>query len=75
MSTRTLIARFTGLRMVVFAVAGAIAMFVMFRIMRMELGTVGVFGARSMMGLGAQMVVGFLGGLIFAIISRPQAES
>ncbi|MEQ1754122.1 MAG: hypothetical protein ABL973_08305 [Micropepsaceae bacterium] len=70
-----LVARFTGLRAIVFAVAGAIAMFVMFRIMRMELGTVGVFGARSMMGLGAQMMVGFLGGLLFAMISRQQAES
>lgn len=70
-----LVARFTGLRTIVFAVAGAVAMLVMFKIMRMELGTVGVFGARSMMGLGAQMLVGFLGGLLFAIISRPQAES
>ena len=67
-----LLARFTGLRPIVFAVAGAVAIFVLFTIMKMQLGTVGVFGARGTMGLGAQMAVGLLAGLTFALLSRPK---
>lgn len=69
-----LVARFTGLRTIVFAVAGAIAMFTMFTIMRMELGTVGVFGARGTMGLAAQMAAGLLAGLTFAIMTTPSDQ-
>jgi len=69
-----LVARFTGLRPIVFGVAGAVAMFTMFTIMRVELGTVGVFGARGPMGLAAQMAVGLVAGLVFAIITAPQAD-
>lgn len=68
-----LVARFTGLRPVVFAVAGAVAIFVMFTAMKMSLGTVGVFGARGMMGLGAQMAAGLIAGLVFAVLSRPRS--
>ena len=70
-----LVARFTGLRPIVFAVAGAVAIFVMYTIMRQPsvLGTVGVFGARGMMGLGAQMAAGLVAGLIFAVLSRPRS--
>jgi len=67
-----LVARFTGLRLVVFAVAGAVAIFVLFTVMKMQLGTVGVFGARGTMGLGAQMTVGLLAGLLFAALTRPR---
>lgn len=67
-----LLARFTGLRPIVFAVAGAVAIFVLFTIMKMQLGTVGVFGARGPMGLGAQMAVGLLAGLTFALLTRPR---
>ena len=69
-----LLARYTGLRTIVFAVAGAIAMFTMFTIMRMELGTVGVFGARGTMGLAVQMAAGLIAGLVFAIITTPGEE-
>lgn len=69
-----LLARYTGLRTIVFAVAGAIAMFTMFTIMRMELGTVGVFGARGTMGLAVQMAAGLIAGLVFAIITTPSEE-
>lgn len=68
-----LVARFTGLRTIVFAVAGAIAIFVMFTLMKSQLGTVGVFGARGMAGLGAQMVVGLVAGIVFAAMSRPRS--
>jgi hypothetical protein len=69
-----LLARFTGLRTIVFSVAGAVAMFTMFTIMRMELGTVGVFGARGTLGLAAQMAIGLLAGLAFARMTATQAD-
>lgn len=70
-----LVARFTGLRTVVFAVAGGVAIFVMFTLMKNVLGTVGVFGARGPMGLGAQAFAGVLSGLLFAWITQPQPDS
>lgn len=69
-----LLARFTGLRTIVFAVAGAAAIFVLFTALKMNLGTVGVFGARGMMGLGAQMAAGLLAGVLFAMLTRPQSN-
>lgn len=66
-----LVARITGLRPIVFAVAGAVAIYVLFTVMKMELGTVGVFGARGTMGLGAQMAAGLLAGFLFAQLTRP----
>jgi hypothetical protein len=70
-----LLARFTGLRTIVFTVSGAVAIFVMFTIMKSQLGTVGVFGARGTMGLGAQVIAGLIAGLVFALASRPQSDS
>ena len=69
-----LLTRFTGLRTIVFAVAGGIAIFVMFTLMKSQLGTVGVFGARGLAGLGAQMAAGLIAGFIFAAMSRPRSE-
>ena len=66
-------ARVTGLRPIVFAVAGAVAIFVLFSVMKFTLGTVGVFGARGMEGMIAQAAVGALGGLLFAIF-KPAAQ-
>jgi hypothetical protein len=60
------LARLTGFRILVFGLAGAIALFVMFTIMRSVLGTVGIFGARGPAGLGAQMAVGAIAGVLFA---------
>ncbi len=68
----SLVARFTGLRMIVLAVAGAVAIFVLFTVVKMALGTVGVFGARGTMGLGLQVAVGLIAGLVFAFLSRPR---
>lgn len=69
-----LMARFTGLRTIVFAVAGAVAIFALFTILKLVLGTVGVFGARGMFGLGAQMMAGLIAGLVFATMTRPQQQ-
>lgn len=64
------LARFTGRRPIVFAVAGAVSIFALFTVMKMQLGTVGVFGARGTMGLAAQMAAGLLAGLSFAQLTR-----
>jgi len=66
-------ARLTGLRTIVFTVAGAVAIFALFTIVKMELGTVGVFGARGTYGLAAQAAVGALAGLLFAML-KPAAN-
>jgi hypothetical protein len=70
----SLLSRFTGLRWIVFPIAGAAAIFVLFTVMKMQLGTVGVFGARGEMGLGAQMLAGLLAGALFATLTRPQSN-
>jgi hypothetical protein len=62
--------RFTGFRVTVFALAGALAIFLLFTVMRSVLGTVGVFGARGPAGLAAQMAVGAVAGVLFARLTR-----
>ncbi len=61
-----LIARFSGLRVAVFGLAGAAALYTLFTVLRVELGTVGIFGARGTAGLAAQMAAGLLAGVLFA---------
>jgi hypothetical protein len=65
------LARFTRARAILFSLAGALALFVLFTIMRRVLGTVGIFGARGPAGLAAQMAVGAVAGAIFARLTRP----
>ncbi len=60
------LARLTGYRVIVFGLAGALALFVLFTVMKSVLGTVGVFGARGPVGLAAQMAVGAVAGVLFA---------
>jgi hypothetical protein len=67
-----LLARFTGLRVIVFGLGGALALFALFTILRSVLGTVGIFGARGPMGLAAQMAVGAVAGVLFAQLTRPR---
>lgn len=67
-----LVARFTGKRSIIFGVAGGAAIFVMFRALRIVLGTVGIFGARGPVGLAAQMLVGVIAGLLFARLTGPR---
>jgi hypothetical protein len=64
------LARFTGFRMIVFGLAGALALFVLFTVMKSVLGTVGIFGARGPAGLAAQMAVGAVAGVLFARLTR-----
>jgi hypothetical protein len=65
------VARFTGGRAIVFSLAGALALFVLFTVMKYLLGTVGIFGARGAAGLAAQMAVGAIAGALFARLTRP----
>jgi hypothetical protein len=58
--------RLSGRRALVFGLAGACAILVLFTAMRMILGTVGIFGARGPIGLAAQMAAGAVAGLVFA---------
>ena len=67
-----LVARFVGLRTVVFAVAGAVAIFVLFFLLKSQLGTVGVFGARGTLGLSLQMAAGLIAGVVFALLTQPR---
>jgi hypothetical protein len=60
------LARLSGHRLIVFGIAGAAAILVMFTTLRMTLGTVGIFGARGPFGLAAQMTVGLIAGILFA---------
>jgi hypothetical protein len=68
-----LIARYSGRRVAVFGLAGAVALFTLFTVLRMRLGTVGIFGARGTAGLAAQMAVGLLAGVIFARLTASGA--
>jgi hypothetical protein len=65
------LARFTGFRVVVFGLAGALALLVLFTVLKRVLGTVGIFGARGPAGLAAQMAVGAVAGVLFARLTRP----
>jgi len=65
------LARFTGFLVIVFGLAGALALLVVFTAMKSLLGTVGIFGARGPAGLAAQMLVGAVAGVLFARLTRP----
>ena len=67
------LARFTGFRAIVFGVAGALALFALFTILRMALGTVGIFGARGPAGLAAQMAAGAIAGVLFARLTEARS--
>jgi hypothetical protein len=66
------LARFTGFRVFVFGLAGALALFTLFTILRNVVGTVGIFGARGPAGLAAQMAVGAIAGVLFARLTGPR---
>jgi hypothetical protein len=60
------VARFSGRRVIVFGLAGALALFTLFTVLRMVLGTAGIFGARGAIGVAAQMAAGLVAGVLFA---------
>jgi hypothetical protein len=60
------VARFSGVRVVIFGLAGALALLTLFTALRITLGTVGIFGARGPIGLAAQMAAGMVAGVLFA---------
>jgi len=64
------VARFTGGRVAIFAIAGASCILAMFSILKLTLGTVGIFGARGAAGLGAQMLAGLVAAVLFAVVTR-----
>jgi hypothetical protein len=65
------VVHFSGRRLLVFGVAGALALLGLFTALRMLLGTVGIFGARGAIGLAAQMAAGLIAGVLFAQLTRP----
>ena len=69
------LARFTGFRMTVFGIGGALALFALFTTVRIVLGSVGIFGARGPLGIAAQMAVGAISGVIFAWLTAPRNAS
>ena len=68
------VARYSGFRVIVFGIAGAFAIFVLFAALKFFVGTVGVFGARGPIGLAAQMAVGLVAGVVFAKLTSPSAS-
>ena len=66
------VARFSGHRWIVFGIAGASAILLLLVGLKLELGTVGIFGARGAMGHAAQAVVGLLAALLFARLTSAQ---
>lgn len=64
------LAHFTGLRMFIFALAGALALFTLFTTVKMLLGTVGIFGARGSAALAMQMAAGAIAGIVFARLTQ-----
>jgi hypothetical protein len=63
------VTRYVGYRPIVFAVAGAACMFTMFILLKLVLGTVGVFGARGG-GLFAQALAGLVAAVLFAKLTE-----
>jgi hypothetical protein len=69
----SVLCRLTGFRVIVFGVAGALALFVLFTVIRNLAGTVGIFGARGPAGLAAQMAAGAIAGVLFARLTSPRS--
>lgn len=65
------LARASGRRVMLFGVAGAAAMLVLFTALKIFLGTVAIFGARGTIGLATQMAAGLIGGVVFARLTPP----
>jgi hypothetical protein len=73
--TAGVVARFSGRRVIIFGLAGALALFTLFTLLRMTLGTVGIFGVRGANGIAAQMAVGLIAGALFAKLTEHHQRS
>lgn len=74
LAVAALFARWTpSLRFWWYAGAGAVALVTIFIALKMALGMMVVPGARTMAGLAAQGVAGFIAGAAFAVFSRRRA--
>lgn len=63
-------------RWIIFAVAGAVAMFVMLMAMKQAFFDIHMIaGARDGFGIGLQMIAGAVGGLVFAMLTARQSAS
>ncbi len=67
------VVRYTGQRTVIFGIASAIGIFVLFTAVKLATGTVGIFGVRGPFGHAAQMVIALLAGALFAQLTRSRA--
>jgi hypothetical protein len=67
-----LASRILGLRTLAFAIAGALAIFAALSAIKLIAGTIGIFGARTMLGMAAQMAAGAVSGYVFATMTRPR---
>jgi hypothetical protein len=68
------VSRFVGRRVIIFGVGGALAIYAIFTLLKMLVGTVGIFGARGSIGLAAQMAVGSVAGVLFARLTAAAAH-
>jgi hypothetical protein len=73
--TAGMLVRYTGHRITIFGMAGAVGIFALFTLLRRIVGTVGIFGVRGPWGLAAQMLIACLAGVIFARLTRSHAGS
>jgi hypothetical protein len=69
------VTRWSGHRTLVFALAGASGMLVLFTVLKAVLGTVGVFGARGVTGHVAQAAAGLLAAWLFARLTAPRPSA
>ena len=67
-------ARYSGRRVMVFGITSALGILTLFTLLRRILGTVGIFGARGVTGLAAQMAIAAAAGVLFAVLTRSRAE-
>jgi hypothetical protein len=65
-------AHFSGRRVIVFGLASALAILVLFTGLKLLFGTIGIFGARGAVGLAAQMAAGLIAGVLFAQLTPPR---
>ncbi|MEL7198805.1 MAG: hypothetical protein AAGL10_10870 [Pseudomonadota bacterium] len=72
----TLVKRFLpGLARIAYPVAGAAAMGMVLGLMYVQFQTIPISGARSVLGVAAQMVAGGIGGWIFAKLASPRQSA